>query len=378
MSERKEYATLEEEFYDSIPNANTRRLYRVGLEKFAAWFKHTPSEILQMVQEDLKSDDQFKRRRFTRELERFHGDLKKAGIGTNSARNYTQGLRQFFRYYAISLQMRRGSAIGKTVLTERTYPLTIQDLRKMFGVADLKQRVILAMAKDLALRVGDFVEIKKADLPDLNSETPVPFDIMTSKEQVLAKAHLSAETVELLKTYLPTIAQNPNPYLFPSNGKGSIDADTVGWNLKKLAEKASITIPKGKRLSFHAFRKLFFSTGKNLNIDGDVLKAMCGKSVRADVLTYMNSVQWAEKFSLIADALKIQGFTAKNGSRLEDLEERNKKLADQVALMLQIIEAQQKRLEEIKPEEKGKMAEINKIIFRLRSTVLKPKEEETS
>lgn len=370
---RKEYATLEEEFYDSIPNVNTKRLYRVGLEKFAAWFKHTPSEILRMVQEDLKSDDQFKRRRFTRELERFHGDLKKAGIGTNSARNYTQGLRQFFRYYAISLQMRRGSAIGKTVLTERTYPLTIQDLRRMFAVADLKQRVILAMARDLALRVGDFVEIKKADLPDLNSEAPVPFDIMTSKEQVLAKGHLSAETVELLKTYLPTIAKNPNPYLFPSNGKGSIDADTVGWNLKKLAEKASIVIPRGKRLSFHAFRKLFFSTGKNLNIDGDVLKAMCGKSVRADVLTYMNSVQWAEKFSLIADALKIQGFTAKNGSRLEDLEGQVKTLAKQLAEQIQINTV----LAGFLPE--GKAAQVRELIKRQRSTILKSKEEtETS
>jgi hypothetical protein len=38
-----------------------------------------------------------------------------------------------------------------------------------------------------------------------------------------------------------------------------------------------ITVPKGKRLMFHAFRKLFISTGKNLNVDGDVVKVYDNK-----------------------------------------------------------------------------------------------------
>lgn len=269
----REYCTTEKEFYESIPNPLTRKEYRNGLQRFSQWFNKTSDEILQMRREDLKSEETFKRKRFEREIEKFHAYLKQNGSSTNSARTLCLGIRQFFRYYEVPILLRRGSDVGKSVLTDKTFPLSIEDLRKMFAIADLKQRVILSMAKDLALRIGDFVKIKREDLPDLTQEPPIPFDIITEKEEVLAKANLSAETVELLKTYLPTIKDKPNPYLFPSNGKGYLDEDTFGWNLKELARKAGIVIPKGKRLTFHMFRKLFISTGKNLNVDPEIGRA---------------------------------------------------------------------------------------------------------
>jgi len=362
----KEYCTTEKEFYESIPNPLTRKEYRNGLQRFSEWFGKNADEILQMRREDLKTEETFQRKRFEREIEKFHAHLKQSGSSTNSARTLCLGIRQFFRYYEIPILLRRGSEVGKTVLTDKTYPLTIEDLRKMFAVADLKQRVMLSMAKDLALRIGDFVQIGRDHLPDLNQEPPIPFDIMTEKEEVLAKGHLSAETVDLLKTYLPTIKDKPNPYLFPSNGKGFLDEDTIGWNLKELARKAGIAVPKGKRLTFHAFRKLFISTGKNLNVDPDVVKALCGKKVDADILTYMTTVKWREAFSKIAEALKIQALPTRNHVRLEELEEQNKKMSCQIALLLQVVEMQQKRLEELNPKEKGKSAEIRNIIFRAR------------
>jgi len=368
---RKQYpeaSKYEMEFYDSFPDdTGTRSQYRYGLRKFAAWFKHSPDEILEMRKADLKSDDAHERKRFDRELEHFYNDMRKQGASVNTARSQCSGLRQFFRYNDVPISLRRGSPIAKSQMTDKTYPLTIEDVRRMFNVADMRQRVMLSMAKDLGLRIGDFVRIKKADLPDLNQEPPIPFDVMTEKEGVLAKAHLSAETVELLKTYQPTVKDNPNPYLFPSNGKGNIDTDTVGWNLKQLAEKAGLTIPAGKQLTFHAFRKLFISTGKNLNVDPDVIKAMCGKQVAPDIMTYMTTVQWREKFSQIANVLKIQGLTTKNHVRLEEQEEQIKKMSNQIALLLQVVEMQQKRLEELDPKEKGKMAEISKVIFRAKT-----------
>lgn len=287
---------------------------------------------------------------------------------------FVLGIRQFFRYYEVPILLRRGSEVGKSVLTDKTYPLTIEDLRKMFAVADLKQRVMLSMAKDLGLRIGDFVQIKRDNLPNLDQESPIPFDVMTEKEEVLAKGHLSAETVELLKVYLPTVKDKPNPYLFPSNGKGFLDEDTFGWNLKELARKAGIVVPKGKRLTFHMFRKLFISTGKNLNVDPDVVKALCGKKVDADILTYMTTIQWREAFSKIAERLRIQILPTRNHVRLEELEEQNKKMSNQIALLLQVVEMQQKRIEELDPKEKGKSAEIRRIIFRARTWKIKTPE----
>jgi integrase len=378
----REYCTTEKEFYEGIPNAQTRKEYRNGLQRFSQWFGKTPDEILQMRREDLKSEETFKRKRFEREIEKFHAYLKAPkpqgeGAATNSARTLCLGIRQFFRYYEVPIILRRGSEVGKSVLTDKTFPLTIEGLRKMFAVADLKQRVMLSLARDLGLRIGDFVRIKRDDLPDLDQEPPIPFDVMTEKEEVLAKGHLSGETVELLKTYLPTIKDKPNPYLFPSNGKGFLDEDTIGWNLKELARKAGLAIPKGKRLTFHVFRKLFISTGKNLNVDPDVVKALCGKKVDADILTYMTTIQWKEAFSKIADNLKIQVLPTKNHVRLEELEGRNKRLEEQLSLLWSVAEGFQKRLEELEPKHKGKLEEINKIIKRQRATGRKSETKDT-
>ena len=325
-TQNPESGNVEKEFYDNIPNPSTRKEYRNGLQRFTAWFGKSADEILEMRKADLKSDDTFKKKRFERELERFHAYLKtpkdKGGEGaaTNSARTLCLGLRQFFNYYEVGIKLKRGSAVGKSVLTEKSYPLTIEDIRKMYAVGNLRERVILSMAKDLGIRIGDFVRIKKADLPDLNQEPPIPFDIMTGKEEVLSKSHLSAETVELLKTYLPTIADNPNPYLFPTNGKHGIDEDTLGQALKALAKKAGIVIPASKQLTFHTFRKLFISTGKNVGVSDDVVKALCGKSVDSDIRTYMTTIQWRENFAKIAEQLKIVQATNKNHVKLEELE----------------------------------------------------------
>jgi integrase len=321
----REYCTTEKEFYESIPNPLTRKEYKNGLQRFAAWFKHTPDEILTMRKADLKNEDSFQRKRFERELEQFHAYLKApkpqgAGAATNSARTLCLGLRQFFNYYEVGMKLKRGSKVGVSVLTEKSYPLTIEDIRRMYAVGDLRERVILALAKDLGIRIGDFVRIKKADLPDLNQEPPIPFDIMTGKEEVLAKSHLSAETVELLKTWLPTVKDNPNPYLFPTNGKHGIDEDTLGQNLKALAKEAGIIIPASKQLTFHTFRKLFISTGKNVGVSDDVIKALCGKSVDSDIRTYMTGIQWRENFTKIAEVLKIVQATNRNHVKLEELE----------------------------------------------------------
>jgi hypothetical protein len=86
QTQNPESGNVEKEFFESFPNLATRKEYRNGLTRFAAWFKHTPDEILQMRKADLKNEDSFQRKRFEREMEKFHAYLKERGSATNSAR----------------------------------------------------------------------------------------------------------------------------------------------------------------------------------------------------------------------------------------------------------------------------------------------------
>lgn len=85
-TQNPESGNLEKEFYDSVPNRLTRKEYRNGLQKFTAWFSKSADEILEMRRQDLKSEDSFQRKRFERELERFHTYLKEKGYSTQRAR----------------------------------------------------------------------------------------------------------------------------------------------------------------------------------------------------------------------------------------------------------------------------------------------------
>lgn len=300
------------EFLESISNKHTRKEYRYGIKKFCEWFGKTPEVILEMRKDDLTPrpaenliERKHRAKQFEREIERFHADLTEQGYSVNTARTATLGIRQLFRYHEMPIQMRTGSKVSKTVKTSRSFPLRIEHVRSMYKVADLRERVLLALATDLALRISDFRNIKRTDLPDLNQEPPMPFDVMTSKEDIVAHAFLSTETIELLKVYLTTIEDKENPYLFPSNGRRPISEDRINSWLKKLAEKAGINT-QGKRFSFHCFRKMFLSACIDSGVGLTSGKKMCGKAIPKSDDTYLTTVQLRQKFLQLKRMLTIQ------------------------------------------------------------------------
>ena len=114
-----------QEFLNSISNPRTRKGYRFGLNKFVEWFNKPAEEILAMRQEDLTQRPgenlvEYRNRaaRFEKEIEKFHADLLKK-YTINTARNYTLGIRQLFRYYEMPIRFRAGSKVGKTVSRPR-------------------------------------------------------------------------------------------------------------------------------------------------------------------------------------------------------------------------------------------------------------------
>ncbi|MCW4055144.1 MAG: hypothetical protein NWE84_09565, partial [Candidatus Bathyarchaeota archaeon] len=149
-----------QEFLNSISNPKTRKGYRFGLNKFVEWFGKPPEEILIMRQEDLTQKPgenliEYRNRaaRFEKEIEKFHSHLIEKGYSINSARNMTLGIRQLFRYYQMPVTMRAGSKVSQTVQTTKNFPLTIENVREMFEVANLKERTVLGLAVDTGLRI---------------------------------------------------------------------------------------------------------------------------------------------------------------------------------------------------------------------------------
>jgi site-specific recombinase XerD len=356
------------EFLDSVINPNTRKGYRIGIKKFHEWFGKSPREILEARKDDLTqrpNEDLIEYRnraaRFEREIEKFHGHLLNQGYTTNTARGLTIGIRQLFRYYQMPIRMRAGSRVTKTVKTSRNFPLRIEHVRKMFDVAGLRERVILSMATDLGLRISDFIKIKKKDLPLLDQEPPVMFDVMTGKEEVVAHGFLSAETVELLKVYLPTLQKKENPYLFPSNGNRPISDEWLNQLLGKLADKAQLDL-NGKSLTFHCFRKLFLSASIDSGIGLTAGKKLCGKAIAQSDDTYLTTVKLREKFAQLKKFLTIKQSVKSEDQRVEKLGSVVAKLAEGLEQQKLVTQAVTGENLKIREEFKKRVAELNEEI----------------
>jgi len=323
-----------EEFLDSVSNPNTKKEYKHGINKFCEWFGKSAEEILEMRKDDLTQRAgenliEYKNRasRFEKEIEKFHSHLLTQG-SVNTARTNTLGIRQLFRFYEMGIRFRTGSKISKTVKTTKNFPLSIDHVRAMFDVADLRERVILSMATDLGLRIGDFIALKKSNLPLLNQEPPIPFELMTDKEDVIAHGFLSQETVDLLKVYLPTLERkNGNPYLFPSNSKSHISDEWMNRLLQNLADKAQINL-NGKDLTFHCFRKMFLSAAIDSGIGLTAGKKLCGKAVAQSDDTYLTTVNLRQKFIQMKKFLTIKEQLKTETSQIEALKDAVTKLQE--------------------------------------------------
>jgi len=297
-----------EDFLDYLEKSksrNTYKSYKRSIALFSEYFDKIPNEVLKLRRQDWKSDDLHQKRRFAREIEKFHRWMINKGYTINSARANTIGVLQLFRYFEMPLTT-LSDEIKRTTVTTKDFVPRVEQYRHMFKIADnLRARLIIGMGLDLGWRIGDFAKLRKDVLPDLEQDAPILFELITEKENVIAKSFLSQETVDLLNEYLPTVKDNPNPYLFPSNKEGYFDPESINRILRKLAAKANVTIPKNKRLRFHAFRKRFLSECANLRIDVNTAKILVGKSVSKDMLTYLSEVEHREAFIRVQQRLRL-------------------------------------------------------------------------
>jgi integrase len=354
-----------QEFLNSINNPRTRKGYQFGLNKFVEWFNKTPEEILAMRQEDLTQKPgenlvEYRNRaaRFEKEIEKFHSHLIKKGYSINSARNMTLGIRQLFRYYQMPVTMWSGSKVSQTVKTTKNFPLDIEHARKMFQVANLKERMVLSLAVDTGLRISDFLAIKKTDLPPLDAEPPIAFTLLTQKEKIPAHCFLSKETVNQLKLYLPTLKKKNNEYLFASNGKSHISDEAVSKMLKRLSNKAQIDL-NGKSLTFHCFRKMFLSASIDSGIGLTAGKKLCGKAIARSDDSYLTTVKLKEKFIQLKKFLSIKQFPEVESGQIEKLGSLVAKLAEELEQQKTVTQAVTGENLKIRREFEKRVAELN-------------------
>jgi len=185
-----------EEFLDWVrehKTKNTFHVYEFGLKKFLGFVGKSGTEIITDAKKRFMSDDQQDKDFWKNRILDFKNSLTKEGLTQNSARTNSTGAVSFFKFYGIVITLEKD--FWEVQVTLSDFVPTIEQYRQMYQTGDIRANLILSMGLDLAWRIGDIINIKKKDLPDLAQETPIPFEKNTEKSNSLGFGFLGCVSV---------------------------------------------------------------------------------------------------------------------------------------------------------------------------------------
>ncbi len=315
------------------------------LKEKQGWIEVSGDLILAKHGENRKSDDKKIKYYFDDLIPRFIQWYEASGVSHNSAVVWASMIKSFFLYHREPLQVQKRIRVEE--VKKRYHAYTKDELISMVKVGDLEEKAVIMLGTQLGIRVGDFVQLKRAPLleayKNLGGEFPLEFEIETEKEGVVSLGHISKDVYDMLQLYW---ASAPNSvYAFPSNhGHICISEQRANDILKNCWSKAYPDRPEAN-VRFHELRSYKISALTNLGVNQWAIQKMTGKKVSPDIATYLTGVNFRELFKKGEQALTLTQ-TTNNGNHaaIEDLKKENQELRERVDNMEEIVKKVLKRL----------------------------------
>lgn len=154
-----------QEWLDSLKKG-TRHTYRYNWEMFLEFTGLTGDEILESHKRDKASSDVDIQFAWEKKIVEFRNWLiNEKKLSPHTAKTAGGVVRGFFTYHRQDLKFRRseGAILSEAKTQTEDYRFSLDDLKKMFDVADLEEKYILTTGKSFGLRAGDFLRITRGD-----------------------------------------------------------------------------------------------------------------------------------------------------------------------------------------------------------------------
>ena len=266
----------------------------------------------------------------------------KKGMAPNSARSYIGSVRAFFTAECCTIKV---SNVPKPRKATGEHVFSIEDLRKMFQVADTRDKAILATAVSLGWEPDSFqhlprallkAHIKRAREQNLKF---VHFDWIREKEETEMMACLTPEAMDWLEKYFDKTNVIKTKWAFPNGtGKHPISQDAINDVVKRLVKEANVTTT-GKVRFYGISRKFLIPMLATNGLNEWETKIIVGKSIPTTDSTYLAGLKQSAfkkyceaypKFSLYGTAL-----TPSNNVRLDKIEKFQLAIGKAIVAMMQ-------------------------------------------
>lgn len=242
----------------------------------------------------------------------FYNDRVSKGYATNTVRAEVSTVRAFCRDNLTTLILPRRK-IAKAKSAKGEHEFTREELSKMFYVADVRGKAVLATGISLGFAIEDFSELKRDYIESLVNKALnekidfIGFDYERGKTGVESRIHLTPESVNSLKAWFEYIDQKraehkPEPlhkseWVWCNGNGGHLNEQTINDIIKDLVKKANISV--AGTIRFHLIRKFLMNALHDAGFDSWETKRALGKEVQPSDDTYLRGLsrKVSEKFS---------------------------------------------------------------------------------
>ncbi|MGD9130260.1 MAG: tyrosine-type recombinase/integrase [Candidatus Bathyarchaeota archaeon] len=255
---------------------------------------------------------------------KYYHDYITKGYSSNTARSATSSIRAFFTSQTTSLRIKRRS-IRKTRRAQNQHTFTQAELKKMFYVADIRDKAILSTGVSLGYASKDFLGLKRQFIESLvrkaekNKTEFIAFEYSRGKTNEPAFSFLTPEAVSSLSAYLEISNKNSEWLWHNHMAENHITNRALNDIIQKLARKANITTT-GK-ISFHLLRKFLMSSSVESGFNTFEAQYLIGHSIPTSDSTYLMTLNKSitEKLPELYKRITLTGYV--NGSKNNKIEQ---------------------------------------------------------
>jgi hypothetical protein len=207
----------------------------------------------------------------------------------NSVLATVTALRSIATEFGKTIKFRKGT-FDKVEEDQNAYEINSNDLARLWDVADLTERAILATATSLGYEISSFLNLKREKTQSLVEKAIAEKEEFTSwvdnRSKTSAKRLnvLNPLAIEYLKKYFDSNTNQGYELLFPYGESG------INVMLKRLFKKASIDTAKQK-IRFHAIRKWLMTKLNEAGLSIYSVKLILGKEIEVSDSTYLNHLE---------------------------------------------------------------------------------------
>ena len=302
------------EKYESMKTALTGlsksagRKYKIVVPIFCEFVGKNPDQIIAERKQHLKSDDEAVKRTYERRVKEFYEHLtakkEKGGLEMleHTAYMYCYStLRGFFSRNYAKLEYRRNE-LKKPKVEDRDYIPTLGEIKEIHDAAGIRDMGVIILALQTGMAPVDLISLKRADWEPAIKRGEFPCALSANgwlmREKTKEKFHpfLFRDSAAALKRYLQN-RKDSDPHLLVDRSGEPFQERNVNDIFTKAAEKAKITVPKGKRLRIYSLRKVFETQMQNSGMPQPWIDLMMGHEVKGarGAYTIPSEADWLEK-----------------------------------------------------------------------------------